>query len=228
MCAHRVAITGIGVISPYGGDAGQFFERLLAGESAVRHLHTDDLPKPLSTPFVGCTGFDPEATLGKPLALLCLATAAGSSHFMLAYGVVIDPSMMANVLNTDAREATDLLTPALPLTLLLVAGPALWWIWRRPLRRRGVWQRLWRNTGAVSLGLALAVASGSCSGMKCPAGTACPLTTPAHCACHRSIGLNMRLTTPRLPHRTKVSQAILSPRSRLSRSCCRSMPALAR
>jgi 3-oxoacyl-[acyl-carrier-protein] synthase II len=70
MCAHRVAITGIGVISPYGGDAGQFFERLLAGESAVRHLHTDDLPKPLSTPFVGCTGFDPEATLGKPLALM--------------------------------------------------------------------------------------------------------------------------------------------------------------
>ena len=94
------------------------------------------------------------------MASVLVLVAAANTHFMRTYGVVIDPSMMANVLNTDAREATDLLTPALPLTLLLVAGPALWWIWRRPLRRRGVWQRLWRNTGAVSLGLALAVASG--------------------------------------------------------------------
>ncbi|MDI3509416.1 MAG: lipid ethanolaminephosphotransferase [Betaproteobacteria bacterium] len=94
------------------------------------------------------------------MASVLVLAAAANTHFMRTYGVVIDPSMMANVLNTDAREATDLLTPALPLTLLLVAGPALWWIWRRPLRRRGVWQRLWRNTGAVSLGLALAVASG--------------------------------------------------------------------
>lgn len=94
------------------------------------------------------------------MASVLVLVAAANTHFMRTYGVVIDPSMMANVLNTDAREAADLLTPAFPLTLLLVAGPALWWIWRRPLRRRGVWQRLWRNTGAVSLGLALAVASG--------------------------------------------------------------------
>ncbi len=94
------------------------------------------------------------------MASVLVLVAAANTHFMRTYGVVIDPSMMANVINTDAREATGLLTPALPLTLLLVAGPALWWIWRRPLRRRGVWQRWWRNTGAVSLGLALAVASG--------------------------------------------------------------------
>lgn len=70
MRAHRVAITGIGVISPYGGDARDFFERLLAGESAVRHLVTDEPPKPLSTPFVSCPGFNPETALGKPLALM--------------------------------------------------------------------------------------------------------------------------------------------------------------
>jgi 3-oxoacyl-[acyl-carrier-protein] synthase II len=70
MRAHRVAITGIGVISPYGGDARDFFERLLAGESAVRHLVTDDLPRLLSTPFVSCLGFAPEVALGKPLALM--------------------------------------------------------------------------------------------------------------------------------------------------------------
>ena len=70
MGLHRVAITGIGVISPYGGDARDFFERLLAGESAVRLLQTEAPPRPMSTPFVSCTGFDPEATLGKPLALM--------------------------------------------------------------------------------------------------------------------------------------------------------------
>ena len=94
------------------------------------------------------------------MAGVLVLAAAANTHFMRTYGVVIDPSMMANVLNTDAREAADLLTPALPVTLVLVAGPALWWIWRRPLRPRRTWQRLWRNTGAVSLGLALAVASG--------------------------------------------------------------------
>lgn len=70
MGIHRVAITGLGLISPFGGDAADFFDRLLAGESAVRHLQTDDLPRPLATPFVTCPGFDPEAELGKPLALM--------------------------------------------------------------------------------------------------------------------------------------------------------------
>jgi 3-oxoacyl-[acyl-carrier-protein] synthase II len=68
MVQHRVAITGLGLVSPYGGDLEDFFTRLAAGESAVRHLLTDDLPRPLSTPFVSCTAFDPEAVLGKPLA----------------------------------------------------------------------------------------------------------------------------------------------------------------
>ena len=68
MNRRRVAITGIGLISPYGSDLPDFFARLVAGESAIRHLLTDDVPRPLSIPFVGCPSFDPEAALGKPLA----------------------------------------------------------------------------------------------------------------------------------------------------------------
>ena len=68
MTARRVAITGLGLVSPYGGDLTDFFTRLIAGESAIRHLATDDQPQPLSIPFVGCPAFDPEAELGKPLA----------------------------------------------------------------------------------------------------------------------------------------------------------------
>lgn len=67
---RRVAITGLGLISPYGGDLEDFFQRLLAGESAARHLLTQDQPRPISMPFVGCPGFDAQAELGKPLALM--------------------------------------------------------------------------------------------------------------------------------------------------------------
>jgi len=68
MSQRRVAITGLGLVSPYGGDLADFFARLCAGESAIRHLLTDDLPRPLSMPFVSCPAFDADAVLGKPLA----------------------------------------------------------------------------------------------------------------------------------------------------------------
>lgn len=68
MNQRRVAITGLGLVSPYGGDLNDFYARLMAGESAVRHLQTDDVPRPLSMPFVSCPTFDPDAALGKPLA----------------------------------------------------------------------------------------------------------------------------------------------------------------
>lgn len=72
MSARRVAITGLGLVSPYARPAGDaledFFRRLCAGESAVRHLLTDDLPRPLDMPFVICPEFDPDAALGRPLA----------------------------------------------------------------------------------------------------------------------------------------------------------------
>jgi 3-oxoacyl-[acyl-carrier-protein] synthase II len=38
MTGRRVAITGVGVVSPHGGDAGPMFDALLAGRSAVRKL----------------------------------------------------------------------------------------------------------------------------------------------------------------------------------------------
>ena len=68
MSQRRVAITGLGLVSPYGGDLTDFFARLTAGESAIRHLSIDDQPQPLSIPFATCPAFDPDATLGKPLA----------------------------------------------------------------------------------------------------------------------------------------------------------------
>ncbi|MBL8387094.1 MAG: beta-ketoacyl-[acyl-carrier-protein] synthase family protein [Hydrogenophaga sp.] len=68
MTRRRVAVTGLGVVSPYGGGVDAFFGHLLAGRSAVRYLQTEDRPRPLSMPFVTCDAFDPAEALGKPLA----------------------------------------------------------------------------------------------------------------------------------------------------------------
>lgn len=68
MKKHRVAITGLGLVSPFGGDLEDFFQRLLAGESALGFLRTEDSPRPLALPFVSCPHFNAEAVLGRPLA----------------------------------------------------------------------------------------------------------------------------------------------------------------
>ncbi len=68
MARHRVAITGLGLVSPYGGDLEDFFQRVWAGESAVRWMVTEDEPRPLRLPYVRCEGFDADRELGKPLA----------------------------------------------------------------------------------------------------------------------------------------------------------------
>jgi lipid A ethanolaminephosphotransferase len=67
----------------------------------------------------------------KPVLLfLCLAGALGM-HFMLSYGVVIDPTMIVNVLQTDPRETRDLLSWKMLLTVLIVAGLPALWLWRQ-------------------------------------------------------------------------------------------------
>ena len=79
----------------------------------------------------------------KPLVVMAVLVCAFNTHFMRTYGVVIDPSMMANVLATDAREVRDLLSWSLVGTVLLVAGPALWLVWRVPVR----YPQGWRGAG---------------------------------------------------------------------------------
>ena len=70
MSPCRVAITGLGLVSPYGGSLDDFFQRLMGGQSAVRYWLTDDVPRPLAMPFVTCAAFDADAALGKPLAMM--------------------------------------------------------------------------------------------------------------------------------------------------------------
>lgn len=70
----------------------------------------------------------------KPVVLLFLLTAAVTTHFMLTYRIVIDTTMLINVLQTNPAEARDLLNWRLLLTVLLLAGVPGVWLLRRPVQ----------------------------------------------------------------------------------------------
>ena len=56
----------------------------------------------------------------KPVLILLFFVTAGSSYFMNRYGIAIDAAMMQNVMETDVREATELLSWSLVLTIGLL------------------------------------------------------------------------------------------------------------
>jgi len=95
----------------------------------------------------------------KPVATLLLLFTAFGAYFMLTYGIAIDASMLTNVLQTDVREAGDLLSWRMPAVVLALAGPPLWWTWRQPVARPTPLRLLVQNTGWLILFLGVAVAS---------------------------------------------------------------------
>ncbi len=92
----------------------------------------------------------------KPLATLLLGVAAVGAHFMGSYRIVIDPTMMVNVLHTDVHEASDLIGWRLWLNLALLAGLPAWWLWRTPLQPLPAGSQGLLNSAAVTLALSLA------------------------------------------------------------------------
>jgi lipid A ethanolaminephosphotransferase len=93
----------------------------------------------------------------RPVATALVLVSAFNTHFMLQYGAVIDPTMMANIVQTDVREVRDLMSWALALTVLLVAGLPLWVIWRRPLALRSWLPQTGRNALGALIGIVLVV-----------------------------------------------------------------------
>ena len=87
----------------------------------------------------------------KPAAALLVVMAAFGAYFMLAYGIAIDASMLVNVLQTDVREAGDLLSWRMLATVGALAVPPLLWLHRRPVRRLGALRHAAHN-GLLLLG----------------------------------------------------------------------------
>jgi lipid A ethanolaminephosphotransferase len=91
----------------------------------------------------------------KPLLVLMILVSASSSYFMQAYGAYMDPSMMRNVLRTDAAETRELLSWAMALHLLLYPVLPLLLLWRVQVKpRRWLPGLAWRlGSTAVALGV---------------------------------------------------------------------------
>lgn len=87
------------------------------------------------------------------IAVLLLAAGA-LAYFIGSYGIVFDPTMVVNMLQTDARETRDLLSWKLFASLLLLGALPAAWLLRRPAAPA---QSLPRRVGGnlASLGLAV-------------------------------------------------------------------------
>ena len=93
----------------------------------------------------------------KPALTLLLLLAAALAYFIGSYGTIIDPTMIVNVLQTDSREAGDLLNLRLAASLLVLGLLPSLWLWRRPLDRAPVARRLGINLLAFAAGVVAAV-----------------------------------------------------------------------
>ncbi len=94
----------------------------------------------------------------KPAISVGLLSAAFGAHFMGSYGVVIDTTMLTNVLQTNLGEARDLLSLGLLASVLALAGVPALALWRLPVKRLPLHRQLWRNAlvfGASSLAVVL-------------------------------------------------------------------------
>ena len=77
--------------------------------------------------------------LFKPMLSVLILMAAGTSYFTGQFGIYLDPSMVRNVMRTDLAESRELISLALLLHMLLVAGVPLWVLWRMRWEPRPWW-----------------------------------------------------------------------------------------
>jgi lipid A ethanolaminephosphotransferase len=95
----------------------------------------------------------------KPVWFLLVVLAAVVQHYMLEYRVVMDPTMIANAMQTDPNEARDLLSWRMAFNVLVVAVPAGWALWRVRIVRMGFLSKLWRNAALLALAVVVALAA---------------------------------------------------------------------
>ena len=94
----------------------------------------------------------------KPVLTVLLLVTAFASHFMNSFGVVIDPSMVTNAVQTDVREASALLNMGLVVNVMLLALIPIGLIWRQPIAYESFGRQLWKNIATVGLSMVAIIA----------------------------------------------------------------------
>lgn len=95
----------------------------------------------------------------KPVVGFCLIATALGAYFMVAYGVVIDKSMMVNVLQTDIHESKELLSLRLLLALGLLAILPIGLMWRAEIKRASFISQLKSNLATLVIACLVAIAA---------------------------------------------------------------------
>ncbi|MDM0104074.1 phosphoethanolamine--lipid A transferase [Variovorax sp. J22R24] len=96
----------------------------------------------------------------KPLWFGVVVLAAVVQHYMLSYRVVMDPSMLANAVQTDPNEVRDLMSWRMAFNVLLVSALPAWALWRVRIRPQRLGSQAWRN-GVLLLSVAAIAAGGA-------------------------------------------------------------------
>ena len=95
----------------------------------------------------------------KPVLTLFLLSAASGAYFMMSYGIVIDPTMIQNVAQTDPKEAADLFNWRMPVVMGLLGLLPAWAVWQVPLQPVGAVKRLLTNTLSLIVSVVVMVLS---------------------------------------------------------------------
>lgn len=93
--------------------------------------------------------------LARPIQSLLLFFCAFGAYSIDTFGVGIDTGQIQNLMQTDPREARDLLNWHLFAYVTIIMGLPLFWLWRKPLAPIGIVQNLKHRAYSTALSLAL-------------------------------------------------------------------------
>lgn len=94
----------------------------------------------------------------KPVLTVFFFSAASGAYFMMSYGIVIDSTMITNVIQTDTKEALDLFNWRMLVSFAILGLLPAWVLWKTPLKSLRVGQQLLGNAlmAVLSIGILLA------------------------------------------------------------------------
>ena len=89
----------------------------------------------------------------KPAITVFFLSAASGAYFMMSYGIVIDSTMITNVVQTDAKEALDLMDWHMLISLVLLGILPSLILWKIPVKPLRLGQQIIGNTLTLAISL---------------------------------------------------------------------------
>lgn len=95
----------------------------------------------------------------KPIMIGLLLVTAAATYYMDRYTVYFDSGMIRNILQTDRKEASELLTPSFAASIVIYGVLPSILVWRIRIRRRLLGRALWIRAACMLLAAAIAAAA---------------------------------------------------------------------